>query len=148
MSESRSPTPQPLKKSKGSLRALPILQCGFGQRSIESRRKKKGVFAVKEGGVNNPNFGKKLPDAIKEKAQHRLAALNRTKSNKPGTLVEVTNITTNITTNFSSIRKAAAGIPCCYNYLLKYQIKYLSNINTDKTMPLFKKIYSLKFIKP
>jgi hypothetical protein len=78
----------------------------------------------------------------------RLAALNKTKSPKPKILVEVTNITTNITTHLSSIKKAAAGIPCTYDSLQKYQIKYLSNINTDKTMPLFIKIYSLKFIKP
>ncbi len=73
------------------------------------------------------------------KKKMRIAALNRTKSNKPGTLVEITNITTNITTQFSSIRKAAERIHCNYTSLQRYQTNYLSNINIDKTIPLFKR---------
>jgi hypothetical protein len=81
------------------------------------------------------------------KKKMSIAALNRTKSNKPGTLVEITNITTNITTQFSSIRKAAEGIHCNYTSLQRYQTNYLSNINIDKTIPLFKRKYKVKFIK-
>lgn len=54
-------------------------------------------------GYNSFWYGKNLPDVVKEKM--RIAALNRTKSNKPGTLVEITNITTNITTQFLQLEK-------------------------------------------
>jgi len=88
-------------------------------------------------GVNNPLpspspspsgrgrdslLGKTPSKAVKEKL--KIAALNRTKSNKPATLVEITDVTTNIITQFPSIRKAAEGIQCTYSSLQNYQINY------------------------
>jgi len=129
------------KHSEETKKYLSKLKKG-SHHSIETRQK----MSESRKGVNNPNFGKPTPDAVKEKI--RIAALNRTKSNKPGTLVEITDVTTNITTQFPSIRKAAEGIGCAYVSLQKYQIKYCLYNSQNITIPLFKKKYSIKFTKP
>lgn len=127
------------KHSEETKKYLSELKTGT-HHSLETRQK----MSENRKGVNNPNFGKTPSKAVKEKL--KIAALNRTKSHKPATLVEITDVTTNIITQYPSIRKAAEGIQCTYSSLQYYQMNYW--LNNNKSSPLFKNKYSIKFIKP
>lgn len=92
-------------------------------------------------GVNNSFYGKKHSEETI--ASFRLAARNRTKPAIPGIEVEITDIETNITTTYASIRKAADAINSDIKSLSrreKLQIK--KGINTayrNKYMIVFKR---------
>lgn len=94
-------------------------------------------------GVNNPFYGKKhSEEAI---ASLRLAGRSRTQPAVPGIEVEITDIETNITTTYASIRKAADAINSDIKSLSrreKLQLEKLGGINTayrNKYMIVFKR---------
>lgn len=89
----------------------------------------KAKMSESRKGINNNMFGKETLDSTK--AKMRVAALNRIKSSKPGTLVEVTDIKTNIMTTYPSIRQAAIGINHPYWSLKAFQ-KNSSTIYKDQ----------------
>ena len=92
-------------------------------------------------GVNNPFYGKKhSEEAI---ASLRFAATNRTKPAVPGIEVEITDLETNITTTYASIRKAADAINSDIKSLSRWdklQIeKGISTAYRNKYMIVFKR---------
>lgn len=92
-------------------------------------------------GVNNPFYGKTHSE--KSLALLRVAAKNRKKLPVPGIEVEITDLETNITTTYESIRKAASAINSDIKSLSrreKSQIK--KGINTpyrDRYIIVFKR---------
>ena len=92
-------------------------------------------------GVNNPFYGKTHSE--KSLALLRVAAKNRKKLPVPGIEVEITDLESNITTTYESIRKAASAINSDIKSLSrreKSQIK--KGINTpyrDRYIIIFKR---------
>jgi group I intron endonuclease len=68
----------------------------------------KKLMSESRKGVNNNFYGKK--HTIESIDLIRTAALKRTKLNKPGIEVEITDLETKLTTTYESIRKAANAI--------------------------------------
>lgn len=118
--------------------------------SLSTREK----MSIDRTGANNNNFGKKASDSTR--AKMRLIALNRTKSHKLGTILLLTDITTNVIFQYSSIREAAKAIPCNHGSLLRYEQKCLLSVfcfflikkTINKPVKAFKNRYLIKFIKP
>jgi group I intron endonuclease len=90
----------------------------FSEESIEKMRtlalgrkhseQVKKLMSESRKGVNNNFYGKK--HTIESIDLIRTAALKRTKLNKPGIEVEITDLETKLTTTYESIRKAANAI--------------------------------------
>jgi group I intron endonuclease len=97
-------------------------------------------------GVNNPFYGKKhSEEAI---ASLRLAGRSRTQPAVPGIEVEITDIETNITTTYPSIRKAANDINSDIKSLSrreKSQLEKLGGINTPLS---YRGKYNIIFKRP
>jgi hypothetical protein len=80
-------------------------------------------------GVNNSFYGKKHTDEAKFAI--RTAALNRDKDPVPGIIVDITDLETNITTSYDSIRKAAKDIGSDLKTILRREKSQLEKgINT------------------
>jgi group I intron endonuclease len=80
-------------------------------------------------GVNNSFYGKKHTDEAK--LAIRTAALNRDKYPVPGIIVDITDLETNITTSYDSIRKAAKDIGSDLKTILRREKSQLEKgINT------------------
>lgn len=75
--------------------------------------------------ISLSKLGKILPDSTK----YKISAFNRTRSQRPGTLLKIHDTKTNITIVFLSMRTSAKGIQCDYSTILKYQVKYFYNID-------------------
>jgi group I intron endonuclease len=87
------------------------------------------LMSCSRKGVNNAFYGKKHSEETI--ASLRLAAANRTKLPVQGVEVEITDLVTNLTTSYESIRKAAKAIDSDIKTLSRREKSQLENgINT------------------